>query len=73
MVGGYCDRPDRPTIADDDIQQNQFFPGILTTQMDLIASAMSCDITRVATLQLSTAQSGINYKALFLVPVYPKT
>ncbi len=64
VVGGYCDRPDRPTIEDNGIQQNQNFPGILKAQMDMIATAFSCDVTRVATLQLSTAQSGVNYKQL---------
>jgi hypothetical protein len=64
VVGGFCDPGARPTIADNAIQQNQNFPGILTAQMDMIASAFSCDITRVATLQLSTAQSGVNFKEL---------
>ncbi|MCA9624623.1 MAG: DUF1552 domain-containing protein [Myxococcales bacterium] len=64
VVGPYCARPDEPTIADGDIQKNAQFPGIAVNQMDLIATALACDITRVATLQFSTAQSGVNYKAL---------
>lgn len=64
VVGAYCDVPPEPTIDESQIHNNAAFPGILTSQMDLIATALACDVTRVATLQLSTAQSGTNYKAL---------
>lgn len=57
-VGEYCDKPDAPTIGDGDIYRNERFPDVVKAQIDLLTMAMSCDVSRVATLQLAGAQSG---------------
>ncbi len=57
-VGKVCGKPDAPVLDDNDIFASDMFTTIGTMQMDLLAAAMACDITRVGTLQWSTAQSG---------------
>lgn len=57
-VGAVCDKPDGPVLSDSDINATARVPDIGKMQMDLLAIALSCDITRVGTLQWSTAQSG---------------
>lgn len=57
-VGKVCGKPDAPVLEDGDIFSSDMFTTIGTQQMDLLAAAMACDITRVGTLQWSTAQSG---------------
>lgn len=64
VVEPFCARPESPTVEDGRIHKNEEFIEITRNQIDSIATALSCDMTRVATLQLSTAQSGVNYKSL---------
>jgi hypothetical protein len=54
-----CTTPGQP--ADLDPQSNDNYPAIGRAQMDLMAMALTCDLTRVASLQWSTAQSGIRF------------
>ena len=57
-IGAVCEKPGMPVLDDSDINSTSRFPDIAKMQMDLLAVALSCDITRVGTLQFSTAQSG---------------
>ncbi len=57
-VGNVCAKPDAPGITSQQLQSDTNFPLIGRAQMDSIAAAMACDVTRVATLQFSGAQSG---------------
>jgi hypothetical protein len=50
--------------ADLDPLSNGNYPEIGRAQMDLLAMALTCDITRVASLQWSTAQSGATFSWL---------
>ena len=62
-VGGFCAKPGAPVFADDDIYKASRYPDIGKAQMDLLALALSCDITRVGTLQWSSAQSGTVFES----------
>ncbi len=44
--------------------ENDSYPIVGKLQMDLMAMALACDLTRVASLQWSTAQSGIQFSWL---------
>ncbi len=57
-----CALPDQP--ADLNPQSNDNYPAIGKLQMDLMAMALTCDITRVTSLQWSTAQSGTRFSWL---------
>ncbi len=57
-VGAVCPKPDEPTFTNAEILSNDMFPALAQSQMDLLAAAFACDITRVGTLQFSTAQAG---------------
>jgi hypothetical protein len=52
-VGSSCMKPAAPTI---DFMANDNFPAVGKLQMDLLAMAFACDLTRVATLQWELAQ-----------------
>lgn len=54
-----CETPGEP--ADIDHQSNDNYPAVGQAQMDLLAMALTCDLTRVASLQWSTAQSGVRF------------
>ena len=54
-----CAQPDEP--ADVDHQANDLYPEIGKAQMDLLVMALACDLTRVASLQWSTAQGGVRF------------
>lgn len=45
-------------------QSNDQYPTVGRLQMDLMAMALACDITRVSSLQWSTAQSGVRFSWL---------
>ncbi len=62
QVGAACVKPQAPTFADDDIRANARIPDIGRAQMDLVAAALSCDATRVATLQWSGGESPFDFK-----------
>jgi hypothetical protein len=52
-----CQRPDAPpALAEDD---ERTMPDIADQQVDLLSVAFACDLTRVASLQFSTATNGI--------------
>ncbi len=52
-----CERPDAPPdLAEDD---ERTMPDIADQQVDLLSVAFACDLTRVASLQFSTATNGI--------------
>ncbi len=60
--GPSCARPN-PTYPRD-YSANVAFPATGKLQMDLLAMAFACDLTRVATLQWSTGQSGTTHHAV---------
>lgn len=62
-VGAVCEKPGEPTFGDGDIQKTERYPDIGKAQMDLLAMALSCDITRVGSLQWSSAQSGTVFQS----------
>ena len=57
-----CEVPPEP--GEMDPLSNDNYPLIGQQQMDLLAMALTCDLTRVATLQWSTGQSGIRFSWL---------
>ena len=62
-VGVVCEKPTEPVFGDSDIQKAERYPDIGKAQMDLLALALSCDITRVGTMQWSSAQSGTVFES----------
>ena len=54
-----CMLPGEPAAMDP--LSNDNYPTIGRLQMDLLAMALTCDITRVSSLQWSTAQSGVRF------------
>lgn len=54
-----CTIPGEPEGLDP--MANDNYPTIGRLQMDLMAMALACDITRVSSLQWSTAQSGVRF------------
>ena len=57
-VGKVCGKPAPPGITEQQLQSDANFPLIGRAQMDSVVAAMACDVTRVATIQFSGAQSG---------------
>jgi hypothetical protein len=57
-----CRLPEIPEALDPWANDN--YPAIGKLQMDLMAMALACDLTRVASLQWSTAQSGVRFSWL---------
>lgn len=56
---GTCVAPDAPAAVNPNGEEDM--PGILATHLDLLAAAFTCDLTRVASLQISTGQNRIRY------------
>jgi hypothetical protein len=57
--GPFCSQPGQPRkVAVDDAND---MPDIATLQMDLLALALACDLTRVASVQFSTAINAIPF------------
>lgn len=59
QAGAACAPPGRGAVSD--FNTNANFPAIGKLQMDLLAMSLACDVTRVATLQWSSAQSGVTH------------
>ncbi len=57
-----CADPGDPMAGDPNANDN--YPAVGQAQMDLLAMALTCDLTRVGSLQWSTAQSGIRFSWL---------
>lgn len=57
-----CDVPG--AIKGLDPNSNDQYPQVGRAQMDLLTMALTCDLTRVASLQWSTAQSGVRHSWL---------
>ena len=57
-----CALPERPEGLDPN--SNDQYPDVGRAQMDLMTMALTCDLTRVASIQWSTAQSGIRHSWL---------
>lgn len=57
-----CMDPGDPMAGDPTANDN--YPAIGRAQMDLMTMALTCDLTRVASLQWSTAQSGVRFSWL---------
>jgi len=57
-----CADPGDPMAGDPNANDN--YPAVGQAQMDLLAMALTCDLTRVASLQWSTAQSGVRFSWL---------
>lgn len=62
QVGAACQTPAAPAFADDEIKANSRIPDVGRAQMDLVATALACDATRVATLQWSGGESPFDFK-----------
>jgi hypothetical protein len=60
-VGNLCEKPDSPTLADNEVLRTSMMPTVGKMHMDLLAAAMACDITRVGNLQWANAQCGVVY------------
>jgi hypothetical protein len=56
LLGGACQLPIMPTPLD--IYENDNFPFIGKLQLDLLALALACDLTRVASVQWSSVVQG---------------
>ncbi|MCH9682647.1 MAG: DUF1552 domain-containing protein [Deltaproteobacteria bacterium] len=57
-----CALPELPSLDDNfDPNANDNYPLVGQLQMDLMTMALACDITRVSSLQWSTAQSGVRF------------
>lgn len=56
VLGGNCQLPGMPSPAG--IYENDNFPLIGKLQLDLLATALACDLTRVATVQWSSVVQG---------------
>lgn len=56
---GTCVAPDPPGAVNPNGEDDM--PGILAAHLDLLAAAFTCDLTRVASLQISTGQNRIRY------------
>lgn len=63
LVGPTSAACKRPTVSNPagGVNLNANYPAIGKMQMDLLAMAFACDLTRVATLQWACAQSDVNY------------
>jgi hypothetical protein len=57
-----CEVPPTPDTMDPLANDN--YPTVGRQQIDLLAMALTCDLTRVATLQWSTGQSGVRFSWL---------
>jgi hypothetical protein len=64
QVGHYCSRPGSPDVKDGDPRRNALIPVMGKLQMDLVSTGLGCDLTRVATIQWSGAQSEFDFKDL---------
>lgn len=67
-VGAVCGKPSEPVFTDSELLQNDNLPAIGKAQMDLLAAAFACDITRVGTLQWATAQAGTVFNSFVDAP-----
>jgi hypothetical protein len=56
VIGGACNPPDLG--APISIYENDNYPAIGKLQLDLLAMALTCDLTRVASIQWTTVQTG---------------
>jgi hypothetical protein len=68
-VGAFCEKPMIPGVTNQQITDNDSIPLLGQLQMDLLAAALACDVTRVATLQWSGAQSTFDFKNI--IPTAP--
>ncbi|MBC8131844.1 MAG: DUF1552 domain-containing protein, partial [Deltaproteobacteria bacterium] len=59
-VGATCKDPGMPTLPANPTA-NDTFPAVGTLQMDLLALALACDLTRVASLQWSRSVSQVRF------------
>lgn len=59
ITGAACIQPDSPEDIEHDDETTM--PKITKAQIDLMIMAMTCDLTRVATLQISNAKNHIRY------------
>lgn len=62
-IGAVCAKPGKPGFLDSEISKSVNFPAIGKSQMDLLALALSCDITRVGSLQWASAQAGTVFES----------
>jgi len=62
-VGAFCEKPTEPSITAQQLNSDANFPLIAKAQMDSVAAALACDVTRVASIQFSGAQSGTVYNS----------
>jgi hypothetical protein len=58
-VGDYCSKPGEPAKLD--FMANDNFPMVGKLQMDLLAMALACDLTRVATLQWENSVGNVRF------------
>jgi hypothetical protein len=63
VVPDFCIKPAAPTVERRQIYDDARIPDITRSQIDLLTSMFTCDIARVATLQLGSAQDGMVYSS----------
>jgi hypothetical protein len=68
VVGAVCDKPPPPDIVEGELLPDQYFPKVGQLQMDLLAAAMACDITRVGSVMWGTAQAGTVFNTFVDAP-----
>jgi hypothetical protein len=69
LQGEFCSIPGRPVDMLVDHEDNM--PMLTTLQLDLMAMALTCDLTRVITLQFSNAQNHVRFPWLDTTPEDP--
>ncbi len=62
-VGAVCGKPAAPSVTAQQLTSDASFPLIAKAQIDSVAAALACDVTRVASIQFSSAQSGTVYNS----------
>lgn len=58
-----CKKP-APGVSIADPQSFRNFKAVTEMQMDMLAAAFACDLTRVATLQFTTGESGLDWDSV---------
>jgi hypothetical protein len=59
-----CTTPQAPSYTNDQVKANDQLPAIGKTVMDLLAAALACDSTRVASLVWSAGESEYNFSQI---------
>lgn len=63
VVPDFCIKPAAPAVDARRVYDDARIPDLARNQIDLLTSMFACDLARVATLQLGTAQDGMVYSS----------